>query len=440
MSTSQAIDPAGVEVPEGYARVDVPAYVDFLWEPHRYKALWGGRNGIKSWSMARVLLATGTARPLRVICLRETMRTIKDSVHTLLEDQIKAMQLGYYYDVQATSIRHREFDTRFVYAGLQALIRDSTALKAYESFDIAWIEEAQTVSHESLKVLIPTMRKSGSEIWFSFNPMLATDPICDFLFKNPPPGLAIKKTSWRNNLWLTDEARADMDYLKQTDPDEYDHVYEGEFVRTVKGAIYARELDKVDKDGRISKVVKAPGKPVHSAWDIGDRWTSIWLFQRLPMEIRVLKYIHGENLGLSDYVKLLQDEQHIYGTHYLPWDGGSHNQLGTGKTIRAQLQDDYGYRVDIVPRRLIKDQHNAARELFPIVWFDEEGCQDGIHGLRYYRWPDEGGQGQLSGEPLHDWASHPGSAFNYLCMAASGETEQAAGRPTPSPSVSSPWV
>jgi len=153
----------------------MPSCAAFLAEPHRYKAMWGGRNGVKSWSMARQLVIRGAKEPIRWLCCRETMTTIRDSVHTLVSDQIKSLGLDGYYDIQSNAIYGLN-GTRFVYAGLRSLIQDSTALKAYESFDGAWIEEAQTASKKSLQTLIPTIRKKGSEIWFSLNPDLETDP------------------------------------------------------------------------------------------------------------------------------------------------------------------------------------------------------------------------------------------------------------------------
>ena len=221
----------------------MPECAAFLAEPHRYKIMYGGRNGVKSWSMARQLLINAVARPIRWLCCRETMITIADSVHALLQDQIKSMGMGAHFDVQKSAI-YGINGSRFVYAGLRGLRRDPTSLKSFESFDGAWVEEAQRVSKDSWNVLIPTIRKEGSEIWGSFNPELEKDETYQRFVLHPPPGAVVRETSYRDNPWLSEEARADMEHMKETDPSEFDHIYEGMCRNTVEGA-YFRPLQVI---------------------------------------------------------------------------------------------------------------------------------------------------------------------------------------------------
>ena len=405
----------------------------FLFEPHRYKDMHGGRNGIKSWSMARALVSRGAKEPIRWLCCRETMKTIRDSVHTLLSDQIKLLGLQGYYTIQENRIIGHN-GTRFVYAGIRSLIGDSTALKAYESFDGAWIEEAQTVSKKSLETLIPTIRKAGSEIWTSWNPELETDPIVAFVIKHPPPGMVSIRTTYRDNPWLSPEAIADMKHMKDTDPHAFDHVYEGNYVKQVEGAIFGAELDRMDQEGRVRMVTADPIRPVNTYWDIGDVCTSIWLVQRLPMEIRVVAYVGSdEGLALSRYVRMLQELPYVYGTHYLPHDAKA-PQLSTGKSILEQLRG-YGFNVELVPMVTVDDRINACKEIFHLLWFDAEKCEEGLQGVRHYRWPPVGAQGQQAGKPLHDWASHPGDALTYMAVALGEDRPEA--KPTPAPEYTS---
>lgn len=140
-----------------------------LFSQSRYKVLYGGRGGAKSWAIARALLAWGIARRLRVLCARETMQSISDSVHKLLAGQVEALRLAEHYQVQKSSIVGIN-GTEFAFAGLR---HNVAQIKSYESFDIAWVEEAQAVSKASWEVLIPTIRKPDSEIWIRFNPELA---------------------------------------------------------------------------------------------------------------------------------------------------------------------------------------------------------------------------------------------------------------------------
>lgn len=416
----------------------MPACAGFLSEPHRYKAMWGGRNGVKTWSMARQLVIRGAREPIRWLCCRETMKTIRESVHTVLSDQIKALGLEGYYDIQSNAIMGLN-GTRFIYAGLRSLIQDSTALKAYESFDGAWLEEAQNVSKVSLQTLIPTIRKAGSEIWFSLNPELETDPIINFLFKTPPPELAIVKTSYRDNLWISDESRRDMEHLKATNPEEFEHVYEGGFVTQVEGAIYAAELAKVVQEGRERSVPYDPSHPVYTFWDIGDRFTSIWFVQVYPWEYHIIDYVDDEALSLAEYFKILNAKPYVYAKHVLPQDAKS-PQLATGKTIEQQARGIVGSdKISVLTPTTLKAQISATRTIFPRCWFDSEKCADGLNGLRHYRWPDLGASGVEHDAPLHDWASHPGSAFQYFAVGVKDQQYSPKPKPPAQQIYTSAW-
>jgi phage terminase large subunit len=388
-------------------KAEMPACAEFLAQPHRFKAMWGGRNGVKTWSMGRQLVIRGASEPIRWLCCREIMKTIKESVHTVLEDQIKLLGLERFYDIQSNAI-YGHNGTRFVYAGLRSLIQDATALKAYESFDGAWLEEAQTVSKASLRTLIPTIRKAGSEIWFSLNPELESDPIVNFLFKQPPPGLAIHKTSYRDNLWISAESQRDMDHLRATNPDEFEHVYEGGFVSQVEGAIFGKEMRDVTVEGRELKVPYDPTRPVYTFWDIGDRFTSIWFAQVYPLEYHIIDYVDDEALSLDRYFKILSDKPYVYARHVLPADAKA-PQLATGKTIEQQARGIAGRdKIQILPIISLASQINAARTILPRCYFDAEKCADGLRGLRHYRWPETSAAGVEHDAPMHDWACfHP---------------------------------
>src|SRR5574343_562163 len=149
-----------------------PLKLQGLFKPMRYKVAYGGRGSGKSWAFARALLIQASEKPLRVLCGREVQKSIKQSVHTLLKDQIQELGLGQFYDVLETEIRGKN-GTQFSFAGLASHTVES--IKSFEGCDIVWIEEAQTVSKKSWDILIPTIRKPNSEIWVTFNPDLDTD-------------------------------------------------------------------------------------------------------------------------------------------------------------------------------------------------------------------------------------------------------------------------
>ena len=205
-------------------RAEFPAAFKELFTPARYKVYYGGRGGAKSWAFARALLIQATQRPLRVLCTREFQGSIKDSVHRLLADQIEAMGLSAFFEVQQTEIRGPHGSV-FLFEGLR---HNVTKIKSMEGIDVVWCEEAERISEESWRVLIPTIRKPGSEIWVSFNPDQEDDPTYKRFVVNPPPGSIVRAVGWQDNPWFPDELRAEMEYDYRVDPDAAAHVWGGQ--------------------------------------------------------------------------------------------------------------------------------------------------------------------------------------------------------------------
>lgn len=214
------------------ATTDLPAYAERLFGSQRYSVIYGGRGAGRSWSVARALLIQAAERPLRVLCARELQRSIQDSVHRLLTDQIAAMGLPG-FDVTRGEIRHLN-GSLFLFEGLRYNI---TKIKSLEGVDVAWVEEAERVSEDSWNVLIPTIRKSGSRIIVTFNPDQESDPTYRRFVLDPPPDAWVEKVSWRDNPWLPDELAAEKDYLYRVDPDAAAHVWGGETRRATDAQI-----------------------------------------------------------------------------------------------------------------------------------------------------------------------------------------------------------
>lgn len=208
--------------------VEIPAKFAFLFEPPlgelRYRGAYGGRGSAKSWQFARALLIHGAQQKLRILCAREFQTSISDSVHRVLTEQAQAIGLGDFYEVQRTSI-FGDNGTEFIFKGLR---RDVAEIKSTEGIDICWVEEAQAVSDESWQVLIPTVRKPGSEIWVSFNPDLASDPTYKRFVVEPPARSSIQPVGHQDNPWLPDVLREEAEELRKRDPEAYAHVWGGE--------------------------------------------------------------------------------------------------------------------------------------------------------------------------------------------------------------------
>src|ERR1035438_1186379 len=220
---------------------EFPVKLQFLFRPKRYKIAYGGRGGTKSWGFARALLILGAQKTLRILCARETQKSIADSVYKLLCDQIESLQLQYFYTITKTNIVGAN-GTEITFAGIrQSSVGD---IKSYEGCDICWVEEAQIVSKHSWDILIPTIRKEESEIWVSFNPDLETDDTYKRFVVSPPSNAHIEKVNWRDNPWFPEVLRQEMLDLKARSEEDYEHIYEGMCKQVVEGAIYRKEIGR----------------------------------------------------------------------------------------------------------------------------------------------------------------------------------------------------
>lgn len=406
--------------------------VDLLDPPARYKVAHSGRGAAKSWSFARMLLIKGAERPLRILCARETQRSIADSVHHLLETQITALGLSSHYRVLKSTIIGVN-GTVFIFAGLRNNIDN---IKSLEDVDIVWVEEAHKVSKESWDKLIPTIRKAGSEIWVSFNPDFASDnTYVRFVLKRPPKARVVALT-WRDNPWFPAELEAERRYCQETDPDAYENIWEGDPKSAVSGAVYLSEIRQAEKSGRITDVPYDATQPVHTFWDLGfgDR-VSIWFAQIVGVQWRILDYYANTHKAIDFYLQVLQGKGYTYGYCVLPWDGDT-PELGTGVSIASKMRLK-GFKAVSVKQGLVHVGIDAVRTIFPQLWFDVEKCTFppegflkgipveeqgqwteywGLSGLRRYQWGEPSASGQERREPLHDLASHPADALRVLAQ------------------------
>lgn len=423
---------------------DFPVKFYDLFKPYRYKVVHGGRGGLKSWNFARALLILGARNPLRILCARETMESIQQSVHQTLRDMIYKLGYEQFYKVENSRIIGIN-GTLFTFAGLAHNVMN---IKSLEAYDIVWVEEAQTVSKLSWETLIPTFRKdnanihgfpSQSEIWVSFNPMLTTDETYKrFVIQTPPNTFIVKTTYHDAGPWFPQVLRDDMEHLKRVDYETYLNVYEGEPLSNVKGAIFGEELQKARDEDRIGVVPYNPAYPVDTVWDLGHSdLTSIWFVQSYGGWKNFIDYLEGQKKDITFYTTELNKRGYNYGTDWLPFDGVDtiiHAKLAghRGMSIE-QMMRKVRKNVRIVPKVYIGDRINAGRLLMSTSRFDQIRCADGLMALDHYQWgtPDP----KLSGgnelrprqvykrEPLHDWASHAGEAYTRAgqCLISGDE-------------------
>jgi len=425
--------------------IEFPQALDILFQPARYKVLYGGRGGAKSWGIARALLIDGAARPIRILCTREFQTSIKDSVHKLLSDQVVKLGLSEFYDVRATTIRGKN-GTEFTFEGLH---HNMNSIRSYEGVDRVWVEEASSVSKSSWDVLIPTIRKDESEIWVSFNPEFEDDETFRRFVLTPPRNALVRKLGYADNPWFPKVLEDERLELLRKSSDDYDYVWGGNCRRWLEGAIYSSELRKVMATGRVGEVPFDPAVPVFTAWDLGhtDSTCIVW-YQVVANEIHIIES-YGTNGGsVSEYasqvlgqnvqIDIVNNEvvcrvgdaipelrhrlSYQYERHWLPHDARAKTLAAAGKTIIEQLASALTiHKMAIVPEIGVEDGIQAARMVFGRLWFDANGTADLMRALRRYKRKLMPDGISLAQKPLHDQHSHFADAFRMLAVSVRSE-------------------
>ena len=434
---------------------DIPEKLQFLYEPKRYKVLYGGRGGLKSWGCADALLFSGVKQYERVLCARETMDSIDESVHFLLEKRIYDLGLKPFYEILKYTIIGPEWPgqgrTEFVFAGLRHNVHN---IKSLEGITKCWVEEAESVSKHSWDTLLPTIRWEDkargrqSEIWVTFNPRLRDDDTYKRWVLNPPSTAAVVKTSWKDNPWFPEVLMVDLKDMQKNDYQTYLNVWEGETVQALAGAIYAKEFARAKQENRITSVPYDRTRPVHTYWDLGygDK-TAIWFVQQIGGWWNFIDYLENSGEPLSWYLIEMQRRGYVYGTDYLPHDGVDamiHSKLASDRSKSPDMVlRAMGRKVQIAPKLAIKTGIDATRMVFPQCRFDEDKCSEGLTALQLYQWGEPSASGQERTKPLHDRWSHGADALRTFGVSATPEKKLTPPTPRdpflPSQYGKSPW-
>jgi len=228
--------------------IETPPVFEPLLGASRYKGAWGGRGSGKSHFFAELLIERNIMERVDSVCIREVQRTLNQSVKKLIEAKIEALNVGAYFEVQDKRIKSRHGGVT-IFEGMQNHTADS--IKSLEGFDIAWVEEAQSLSQRSLDLLRPTIRKPYSELWFSWNPNLETDPV-DVLLRgeHPPPDSVVVRVNYRDNPRLPEVLRHELEYDQKRDPDKFAHVWLGEYQRNSEARVFKNwRIEEFDVSG-----------------------------------------------------------------------------------------------------------------------------------------------------------------------------------------------
>jgi phage terminase large subunit len=258
--------------------VNIPEAFDFLLQPSRYKSAYGGRGRGASWSFARVLVTKASYEKKRILCTREYQNSIKDSVYKILVDQIALLGLSDYYNINKTEITSR-IGSEFLFKGLQHPLE----IKSIEGIDIVWLEEAQNVSEESWRFLIPTIRKEGSEIWLSWNTGKVDDPTYIRFVINKPEDCIAKLLTYKDNPNFPEVLKKEMEHDKKVDYDAYMHIWEGLPLKLSEALVFKNKFIVEDFD---------------SPFDAKYYYGADWGFANDPIAL-VRSFIIGDELYID---------------------------------------------------------------------------------------------------------------------------------------------
>ena len=224
-------------------KLQTPEWAVPLLAPRRYKGARGGRGSGKSWFFAQEVVARCAAYPdTSVVCIREVQKSIKLSSKRLIENTITKLGVSHLFDVLATDVRCKNGKGIITFQGMQDHTSDS--IKSLEDFQIAWVEEAQSISERSLRLLRPTMR-SGSELWFGWNPEMDDDPV-EQLFAHPDDGMVVVDVNWYDNPFFPQELREEMERDKRLySPQMWEHIWEGKYITGDMGEVFKWDWLKV---------------------------------------------------------------------------------------------------------------------------------------------------------------------------------------------------
>lgn len=406
-------------------RIETAPVFEPLLAPARYKGAWGGRGSGKSHFFAELLVEECLAvKGTRAVSIREFQKSLKESSKRLIEDKLRAFGVA---SGQGFRIFNEVIETPgdgiINFTGMQDHTAES--IKSLEGYRIAWTEEAQSLSAHSLSLLRPTIRMEGSELWFSWNPRRKTDAV-DAMLRGAmaPTDAAVVKANWRDNPQFPAVLEQERQDCLRISPEQYDHIWEGGYAAVLEGAYYAQSLATARLEGRIGRVAADPLMTLRAFVDIGGTGARadsfvIWVAQFVGKEIRVLDYYEAVGQPLAAHLQWMRSKG--YGPErcqfWLPHDGSTQDKVFDVSMESAIRSAEY--KVTVVPNQgkgAAKARIEAARRLFPSIYFNEATTQPGIDALGWYHERKDTTRNIGLG-PEHDWASHGADAFGLMCVA-----------------------
>ena len=359
-----------------------------------------------------------------MVCIREVQRDLKHSAKKLIEDKLHKHNLasGHGFRIFKDCIV-TPGDGIILFQGMQDYNADS--IKSLEAFHRSWVEEGHTLSARSLELLRPTMRWEDlnlggyAEMWFSWNPNSKRDAV-DAMFRagEMPTNSVCVEANWQDNPWFPNILEIERQDCLRLEPDQYAHVWDGDYVGIRKGAYYAAQLVKAQNEKRICRVGEDPLMIKRAYIDIGGTGAKsdnfvIWIAQFIGREIRWTNYYEAQGQDFATHVAWLRGQGYTPENTkiFLPHDGETHDKVH--KVSYESAFKSVGYKVKVIPnqgRGAASARIDEGRRLFPIMWFDKEKCEGGLEALKHYHEQFDEIRNIGLG-PMHDWASHGADAF-----------------------------
>ncbi|WP_273773212.1 phage terminase large subunit [Brucella intermedia] len=392
------------------------------------RAAWGGRGSGKTRSFAKMAAVKGYQYGKQgisgiILCARQFMNSLADSsleeIKRAIEDEPFLLD---YYEIGEKYIKSKDGRISFAFAGLD---RNIASIKSKGRLLLCWVDEAEPVTDEAWRTLIPTLREEGddwnAELWVTWNPLRKDAPVEKRFRKTESKRVKGTEINWRDNPKFP--AKLERDRLSDLAerPEQYPHVWDGAYATVIDGAYFAKHLTDAKNEGRISKVAKDPLLTIRAYWDIGGTGakadnTVIWIVQFIGREIRVLDHYEAQGQPLAVHVQWLRDNGYGKALCVLPHDGSTKDKVHD-VSFESALQDA-GFETDVIPNQgagAAKMRIEAVRRLFPSIWFNEATTEGGRDALGWYHEKKDEQRGIGLG-PDHDWSSHSADAFGLMAV------------------------
>lgn len=408
---------------------------------YRYIFIKGGRSSGKSHEVANYLVERSfTEKDLKIVGLREVQKSIDKSSKSLIDNKIKDMGLTQFYKSIQSEIRKTVNGDSglFYFQGMNDLTADN--IKSLEGFKIAWFEEAQNCTRNSLKTLRPTIREAGSQIIFTWNPKFpddAIDEFCDAVMNEPD--VLVIHVNYTANPFLSAEVLREVDLDKRHNPEDFNHIWNGQYDTSFHGHYYAKLLEDAKADQRISEVPRKVGSDIITAWDLGrSDSTAIWVAQIVGLQVRIIDYMEDSFKELDHYADWIKSKGYN-DTHYLPFDG-KQERLGMKGSIKDQLKNMGLTNCKVLSVVSREAGRKLAKSLIKEAYIDEIKCKDGLQALRHEKAEKNEKTGQW--REIHELDG--AAAFRYLAQALeTGPDSKVLRAPSSSdyvPQASSSWM